>query len=580
MWLLMQHRLRSKFIFMLLAALVVVVPALALKLEAMMPGKVAMFPPTTTRADKSLVVSEEVVSDKRRHRRRQKASSGVHLATRLFRNIPPASAALVAASVAGGEAFPDSLDPLVGLACLEFAFQLARRAQLALLETSSSSQPVLPELPGNETYAEFWSKIVDATEDVASFLEGWFVGSPRAQDLTRQDVEEMIAKNVFGLVKEDMAQGDLEQLSKMRKTLEDALGFRFRLEGKAGSPRPVPIALAFDSLSARQHPLLMYALLAVVRVRHRRELDKELGFAYRGRTPRDHLAYWVRGDETATEKTPIVFAHGIGVGLLPYARFVESLVKADPDRPVVLLELPAISTALVSAPMAQGAVLAEEVRAALGNRECVFVAHSFGSTLAAYLAKFQPHLLAGLVLVEPVCFLLNLPKVTRRVFYDTEADPLLKMVSSDPNNAFSLRRRFWWQEAILMAETLRSCLKAPSTVFLAQDDKIVPTRDVQTYLRKKRQKREVILPGKKPHLDVQIFENAGHGRWQRSSDSIDRVVQASLDAATALDRRRKPPLTNIISRKNYKPLPAYFTRTRRRLKVRIHGTVTRKLRHF
>ncbi|KAJ8601568.1 hypothetical protein CTAYLR_005215 [Chrysophaeum taylorii] len=514
------------------------------------------------------------------------------LGNNALRDIPAASAALATIALCSPN-LPSPWDPLIASSYVESIFQLARLAQYALLRLDVRySEPPAP--PGNETYPELWRKILAATPDLAEFVEGWFVHPARGDEperrarldeLSSSNIEELVSRNFFAKVADDLEDEEREAVVEMRRDLEAALGREFPCDDAAA----VPISPQVDPIPTRQHPLLMYASVEFYRRVHRGRLAKA-GFERRAS---EHLAFWIRRGSGA----PIVFAHGIGVGLAPYRRFIDRLVAREPTRPVVLVELPSISTSLSAKPLAQGATLAAEVRDALeaeGFAECAFVAHSFGSTLAAFVAKYEPRLLASLVLVEPVCFLLNLAQSTRRVLYDRDTDPLVRVLATDPLNAVSLRRRFWWHEAILLAENLQS-LTAPSTVFLSDNDLIVPSNRVREYLapycddhqprldddlavredrppRRSRRRRFAdavrhrfysrdddddddddqqplpdddaaagVLQLRLP-LTLERFENAGHGRWQYDRATIDRVVTAVLRAADGVDA---PPTTAL-----------------------------------
>lgn len=437
----------------------------------------------------------------------------MRLLSNAFRDIPPASMSLVAVYTvleATSAQVPGLLLPLVMLSQLETGFQMARKAQWAWTEKAATPPP----LPRNETYTSFWGRVLDATASVEDFVSDWFPEGS-LDELSRLDVEDWIARNTFGTPLDETDACERKQVVQMREQTETALNRTFAI-GPAGISSLAP---STDPVPARQHPLLMYVLLIIQRRRHAGKL-KECGFEKVDGT--GSLRYWTRrGDPNLT---PVVFAHGIGVGLFPYHSFIQELAGRD-NRTVILLELPSISTTLVAAPLADGAQLAREVRTVLddqGHDTCAFVAHSFGSALAAFVAKYEPRLISGLVLVEPVCFLLNLAKSTKRVLYDHAKDPILNLVATDPTNALSLRRRFWWHEAILLAEDLRGALSAPSTVFLADKDQIVPSADVAEYLAPFCQDD---LP-----LAVKHFQDAPHGSWQTTPDNVKLVVDAAIRA--------------------------------------------------
>ena len=69
------------------------------------------------------------------------------------------------------------------------------------------------------------------------------------------------------------------------------------------------------------------------------------------------LSYWVRvgkpqdGQECDADAMPIVFVHGLGVGVLPYIAMLDTLLSGvDASRSMVLMELPFISCSLAPSP--------------------------------------------------------------------------------------------------------------------------------------------------------------------------------------------------------------------------------------
>ena len=454
--------------------------------------------------------------------------SVLQLASRAMVDIPRASAALVvlaAAMVATTHHGVPQLEPLVAASSLETGFQAVRRAQYVV---KSRARFARPALPANETYSALWRRALDATDDIEAFVEGWFDlledcdecridplerKTRTLEALTRGDVEEWIALNTFGARLLALRENEVAEVVSMRCETERALGRSFRESSAPSSnsdsryeaSRVRALAPTVDNLAIRQHPLLLYALLAVQRRRFARELS-QMGFV---RGAAGALTYWFLppasagdggwGDACTTvpralqeTRTPLVFAHGIGVGLPPYAAFVERLARAAnvDRRAVFLMELPAISTTLGMSQLPTGATLAQDARLMLaqgGFERAVFVAHSFGSAVAAFVSRHEPSALAGVVLVEPVVFLLNLAKSARRVFYHdpSSVDPALGVIASDPGNSLSLRR-FWWYDGILHVDDLAAALdpeRSRSAVFLADDDLIVPSADVARYLQ-------------------------------------------------------------------------------------------------
>jgi hypothetical protein len=143
----------------------------------------------------------------------------------------------------------------------------------------------------------------------------------------------------------------------------------------------------------------------------------------------------------------------------------------------------------------------------------------------ANIIQAVPARVAGAVFVEPVCFLLNLSKVTKRFLYDKDAGPILDVIRNDPGNAETIRRRFWWQECSVWLADLRKLRGKPVACFLANNDKIVPSEDVAKYLGRARFRK----------VQVERYDG-GHGEWQSDEYMSGLVVGTALQYKAASER--------------------------------------------
>jgi len=468
-------------------------------------------------------------------------------------NIPTASIGMLSLALVWHDVAMQ-VEPLVLFAAIEAWWQVARSAQHKyLVPRLTRPAPALRE--------DFWKRMLDATADPKGFVEGWFQNiddvdfAVSLSHVRRSDVEEWIGLNTFG---EDYPKAYKQKVREMRMELEKKLNYEFPVHGE----RLVkPLAPFSEPVKAKQHPLLLYLYLGVMRTVHARQLTEELGFESRAKNTA--FGYYLRRGkgsgvppDLASARgngTPIVFVHGIGAGLPPYSGFISELVAKAGERPIILLEIPAISMQPNAEPLPGGDVVANELHRLLitefNSPACVLVAHSFGSTLCSFLSRYQPETLKGIVLIEPVCFLLNLAKTTRQVLYcNNDDDPILNLVVQDPGNSISLRRRFWWHEAQCLADDLIHLnLVASSTIFLAQDDNTVPSADVASYL--------MATP-----FHVRQFNSASHGQWQYNLDHISRVVEATLRTAREVD------YSNVYSMNPIMIKQKDLTRTERNVK--------------
>ncbi|KAG2215028.1 hypothetical protein INT45_010273, partial [Circinella minor] len=122
-----------------------------------------------------------------------------------------------------------------------------------------------------------------------------------------------------------------------------------------------------------------------------------------------HLTYWYRkGRTTSTSTTtPIIFIHGIGTGLHLYMDFIRRMTTLE--CPLFCIELPYVSTRLVEhVPTPKETVM--EIQTMLdthGFDKAIIVGHSLGTVVAGWMATYAMNRISGLVLIDPVCFLLN-----------------------------------------------------------------------------------------------------------------------------------------------------------------------------
>ena len=109
---------------------------------------------------------------------------------------------------------------------------------------------------------------------------------------------------------------------------------------------------------------------------------RPLALLGRNRSPADGITYWHR-PHTSRTKLPIVFLHGIGIGLYPYVNFLDELKRhgkdADGEVGIIAIELLSVSFRITPRPFTS-----EEMRRAVlaildhhGIHDFVLVSHSY-----------------------------------------------------------------------------------------------------------------------------------------------------------------------------------------------------------
>lgn len=202
------------------------------------------------------------------------------------------------------------------------------------------------------------------------------------------------------------------------------------------------------------------------------------GWGHRA-SPSEELSYWFR-PHTAKQGTPVVFLHGIGIGLLPYIPFLNQLGDGSDGEGqigIIAIENLPISMRMTAEPLSRPEFL-EHISAVLAHHgwdSFTLVSHSYGSVLTTHILrcpKLAPRVEA-VVLTDPVSLLLHLPDIaynfTRRWPRRANEWQLWFFASMDPGTAHVLARHFFWRENLVWKEELL-CKTVMSPMALADGD--------------------------------------------------------------------------------------------------------------
>jgi pimeloyl-ACP methyl ester carboxylesterase len=204
------------------------------------------------------------------------------------------------------------------------------------------------------------------------------------------------------------------------------------------------------------------------------------------------LSYWYR-PHTSKTRLPILFIHGIGIGLYPYVRTLAEIVEQDNESAddgeigIIAVELMPISFRITSPILARDEICRQidMILERHGFDKVVLASHSYGSAISTHLLK-NPTTAAKIgpiLFVDPVTFLLHLPDVaynfTARAPKGANEHQLYYFASTDMMVAHTLARHFFWAQNVLWKEDLRG---RDVTVSLSGRDLIVNTEIVGRYL--------------------------------------------------------------------------------------------------
>ena len=323
-----------------------------------------------------------------------------------------------------------------------------------------------------------------------------------------------------------------------------------------------------------------------------------------------NIPYWYRPHRSCT-KLPILFIHGIGIGLLPYIPFLRELVAQDPDVGILAIEILPISMRITAPPLDRDAMCAaiSRILSAHGLHRVVLAGHSYGTAVSAHLLHRQwgsvdpllnplttqtphnasqpPHestsghhvigednsntgsssdLIAATLLIDPIPFLLHYPAVAYNFVYRQPRHAnewqLWFFASREPDTARALSRHFFWFECILFREDVLGATSgsggrgSPSATGEWGKKRPMPVtvslsgRDQIVNARAVR----AYLTGSEDPEEEEQANHSGKGRagvppsrWEQ--DGLEVLYFPEMDHATVIDTPRdRAPLLGALRR--------------------------------
>ncbi|KAJ7700819.1 hypothetical protein B0H17DRAFT_1157846 [Mycena rosella] len=430
---------------------------------------------------------------------------------------------------------------------------------------NKATPPVPPRLSRSGRRELFEKCASQITDDYPS---GWFL--PPNSEIKRDNVHEWILWAMFASTPEHASPEWDEEIDEYVSVVEKTLGRKLD-PGRAHGVKS--LRLSFDPIHMLHRPLVWYTIVALVDTLTS-VLLLSLGFKhYAPRRPAfrtfpsrplltlfsksaatPHFPYWYRPPRAGGSKNPILFLHGIGIGLHPYVPLFREILRADPTQSLLLVEFLPVSMR-ITGPMPPRRTTLAAINTILEDLDIpkiVLAAHSYGTFLAAQIlapppdaeSTDDPALLlnrkvTALVLVDPIPFLLHLPAVAHNFLYRHPGArranewQLWYFASRDGDVARVLGRCFFWEEGCVWRADLDRFSAAGGgrrvTVVLGGGDQIVPSADVRAY-----------LTGDADD-DAREWAQAGGGaeRWASRSGALEVLWFAGLDHATVFETKAR-----------------------------------------
>lgn len=268
-------------------------------------------------------------------------------------------------------------------------------------------------------------------------------------------------------------------------------------------------------------------------------------------TPTKTLSYWHR-PHTAKNRLPVLFIHGIGIGLYPYVKFLAQINQAkletdkDDDIGIIAIEIMPVSFRITHAALERDRMCNEVHDILLKHRweQVILVSHSYGSVISTHLLQsaVTKKFIGPMLFIDPVSFLLHLPNVaynfTCREPTAANEHQLYYFASMDMGVAHTLSRHFFWSENILWRHEIED---RNVTVVLSGKDLIVNTKAVGQYLTR---------------CDYQEVEDQSwkHRKW--TGTGLEILWFDDLDHAQVFDsKHNRQVLVNVIREYSKKSTP-------------------------
>ena len=383
----------------------------------------------------------------------------------------------------------------------EILFLLLHHVKVRALQREALHPEPLPR-PERKQLFELCHATVQHPE---RYLRQWFRGSPLS-DIRRGNVKELY-RWAFLNTKE-ISPNDDEELEEYVDKTELLLGREFqRGYGKARSLR-----VTLDQVQILYRPLFWYVCVFTVDFITQTYLlwhsfdfyrlpvtksftvfpPRPLTWFGRHRSPANTLTYWYK-PHMSKAGLPVVFIHGIGIGLYPYTKFMVQInerckqSKEDQQIGIIAIEIMPVSFRITGAALSRQQMCDEiqQILAKHGWEKAILISHSYGSVICSQLLRNPKlaRLFGPIILVDPVSLLLHLPDVafnfTCRKPKRANELQLYFFASTDMGVAHTLGRHFFWQENILWKQDMEG---RKVTVSLAGKDLIVDTEAVGRYL--------------------------------------------------------------------------------------------------
>lgn len=324
---------------------------------------------------------------------------------------------------------------------------------------------------------------MDPVEFVREFPK-WFLDAP-IHRIRRGNVSEWLCWAFCSKFLEDADESEIRMIDDMVNVLQARSGLSFP---PGRDPTVRSCRLTLDRVEGMSRPLAFYLATSAMGLAMNMLL-RVWGFKHHNS---GHISYWIYTPPTMTAK-PLVFVHGIGIGLAAYVNFVYSLYQLSrkTNAPLILPVLSHISMGLFQSEFPGRAATVQGIlsifpRHGIDPVGGTWIGHSLGSVVVGWVCMERLEVVGRLALVDPVCFRLWEADVCYNFVYKTptSGEDLMMwyFVAREVGVSAALGRGFWWFQNVLFPSSLPPLSK--THVYLGSNDRVVNPRRVIEYLEK------------------------------------------------------------------------------------------------
>jgi len=257
----------------------------------------------------------------------------------------------------------------------------------------------------------FQTEIPDSVISIDEFLSGWFHGA-KVSDIPIENMKEFVSYGFYCRKPEELTQDERQQVDYFLK--ETAA--RWNMAFKRGYDETLSFkGHTLEPLRALHKPLIFYFFMEILAIFCHLVL---LAWGFRrnrtvNQDSRDTVTTWTKQRRSGRE--PIVFLHGVGLGILPYLHFIRSLLHSCKDRTIIVVEMPHVSLRTsIEAPCLD--ILADDITKSVHGK-ATFIAHSYGTFVVSKMLHKYPDLVGSVVLLDPVTLLTCHPTLLSNFVY-------------------------------------------------------------------------------------------------------------------------------------------------------------------